>query len=295
VGIFDFRLEEPEGRRSIAFNRKSAIILIPMYVERSPLRRFADMPLSLLALLLLAITPAFAQSTDTADADDMLLDATYVPCGDSTESLYVFHDGRVIYAASGQGTIFTINGPLLNDLQGAVERAQSLVDTKFLDSCTTLGVILDGPRFLLINNKRPTPETREMQIRLERIRKFAQRKLGKAMEKLVDKAAEPPDTSYVQPQPSLRQRELRRHVRLSPIAQQWRCRGSVIVAAKIGWNGEVREAFVQSARVRGKCAAVLTVSALRAIMLTTFTPALNASGKPTSVWTSIEVPFGRGW
>jgi hypothetical protein len=249
---------------------------------------------SLLLFLLLTMTAAYAQKTavpeEAPNPDAMLLDATYVPCSDSTESLYIFRDGRAIYSSGGEGTIFSITGPLLTDLQASMSRTSSTVDIKSMDSCTTLGVILDGPRFLLINNLRPTPATRDLQTRLERLRKFGQRKLEK-VERLTEMADEPADTSYVQPQPTIQRGELRRHVRLSPVAQEWHCRGSVVVAAKVGWNGQVREAFIRSAKVRGKCGALLAVAALRAVILTTFTPALNAKGKPTTGWMNIEVPF----
>jgi hypothetical protein len=240
------------------------------------------------------MTAAHAQGTATPEEapnpDAMLLDATYVPCSDSTEALYIFRDGRAIYASGVEGTIFSISGPLLTDLQASMSRTSSTVDIKSMDSCTTLGVILDGPRFLLINNRRPTPATRDLQTRLERLRKFGQRKLEKT-DRLAEMADEPADTTFVQPQPTIQRGELRRHIRLSPVAQEWRCRGTVVVTAKVGWNGQVREAFIRSAKVRGKCGALLAVAALRAVILTNFTPALNAKGKPTTGWMDIEVPL----
>jgi hypothetical protein len=247
----------------------------------------------LLTLLLLLSAPVLAQTAaNDDDSDDLLVDATWVPCSDTTESLFIFRDGRSIYARGDKGVVFTIAGALLTDLQSVMDRSTSVVETKNLDSCATLGVILSGPRFLLINSRHPTAETRDMQIRLERIRKLGNRKLDDALDRLVQKLEEEPDTA-IEAIPSVSQRELQRRMRNSPIAQEWRCRGTVIVSAMIGRKGEVRRAFVRDARVRGKCSSLLTMTALRAVLLSTFKPALKRNGHPASAWIQVSVPFDR--
>lgn len=243
-------------------------------------------------LLFLFTTSSLLAQTPAPDADDLLVDATWVPCTDSTESLFIFHDGRSIYAKGDRGAVFTLSVALMEDLQTILEKTASAVDTKEMDSCAALGVILSGPRFLLINSKHPTVETKDMQIRLERIRKLGAKKLDEALENLGRKVDEEADTA-IQATPSISQQELQRRMRRSPIAEEWRCRGKVIVSAMIGKKGEVRRAFVRDAHVRGKCSSLLTMTALRAVLLSTFKPAMKQNGHPTSSWIQIEVPFDR--
>jgi hypothetical protein len=252
-----------------------------------------DFVVTTLSALIISLATCVAQTQpqQTPDPNQMLLDATWVPCSDSTEAMYIFQDGRVIYAFGDQGTFFTINGALLNDLRTSIANVESAVETKHLDSCTTLGVILEGPRFILINNSKPTEDTRTLQGRLERLRKYAQRKLDKAMEKLTDQAADALQSE--QPQPAVPSGEFRRHLRLSPVAQEWRCKGTIVVAVKVGWTGEVKDAYIQSSRVRGKCASLLAIAAIRAAMLTKFEPAVSEEGKQKSGWMLVEVPFER--
>src|SRR5688572_8153673 len=98
----------------------------------------------LLLFTLLAVSScALAQSEP--GPDEMLVDATWVPCTDTTESLFIFRDGRAIFARHDQGIIFTLGGGLLADIVAVVERSKSITETEKLDSCTTLGVIMDGP------------------------------------------------------------------------------------------------------------------------------------------------------
>jgi hypothetical protein len=242
-------------------------------------------------VLLLLLLPVLALAQGEPQSDSLLLDATFVPCTDSTESLFIFRDGRAIYAWYNQGIVFTINGALLADLQNAVGRAQSIIQKKLLDSCTTIGVILDGPRYLLINNRRPADGQLDLHDRLNRLRTFARRKLA-TIDRLSEKAAADPDTT-IDSEPSIESEQLRRFIYASPVAQEWRCRGSVAVTAMVGADGRVRQAYVEKARVRGKCASLLTMTALRAVLLSTFQPALRKNGKPAAAWQHVEVTFGR--
>lgn len=253
----------------------------------------------LILLMLLAAAPLAAQvnddSTDTApkvDPDDILVDATFVPCSDSTESLLILQDGRAVYALGERAASFTIAGALLTDLQTTVGESRSIVDTKKLDSCNTLGVILYGPRFLLINTKHPAADVKELYTRLERLRKFAQKKVDGVIDRYSDQFEQDPDTN-IQAFPTIGPGEIRNRVRLTPIAREWKCRGSVVVAAMVSPQGKARMAFVRQVKVRGKCGSLLSVAALRAVLLSTFQPAIKKNGKPTTTWMEVEVPFAR--
>lgn len=241
----------------------------------------------LLLLLALAVTV-----TAQPNPEDILVDATFVPCSDSVESLLILRDGRAVYALGKRGAMFTITGALLIDLQNVVDSSSSHVDTRKLDSCTTLGVILDGPKFILINTDRPAPQSRELYSRLERIRKLGQRKMDGTIERFGDDIGMQLD-SNLHSEASIEPNEVRRRVRLSPIAREWRCSGTVNVAALVSHQGKVRQAFVQRVSVRGKCASLLIAAALRAVLLSSFEPATNKSGTPMGSWMEIEVPFAR--
>jgi hypothetical protein len=244
---------------------------------------------TIVTALLAAATCALAQTID--DPDEMLIDATWVPCNDTTESLFVFRDGRAIFARHDQGIIFNLGSGLLADLSNVVSRASSSTDTDLLDSCTTLGVILDGPRFMLINSRKPGIATREVHERLEQLRKYSRRKLDR-MEQLAERAAALPDTA-IESKPTLESETLAGLIYSSPVAAEWRCRGTVLVTAMVGVDGRVRRAFVEDARVRGKCASLLTMTALRAVLLAPFQPAQRTDGKDAAAWKKVEVVFGK--
>gem|GEM_PF-1831670 len=244
-----------------------------------------------LMLLILASAPLAAQiRADSLNPDVILVDATFVACGDSTESLLILRDGRAVYAIADRGASFTISGALLTDLQTIVAQANSTVDTKRLDSCSTLGVILNGPRFLLINTKRPVPEVKELYTRIERLRKFAQKKVDGVIDRYSDEFDQGID-SNIQSLPVVAPAEIQKKISLSPIAREWRCRGTVVVAAMVTHQGRARMAFVREVKVRGKCGSILSVAALRAVLLASFEPAIKKNGKPTTTWMQVEVPF----
>ena len=244
------------------------------------------------ALLLLLCAPPLARAQDEVDPEEILLDATFVPCSDTTESLLILQDGRAVYALGNRGASFTVAEALLADLHLSLDSAQSYTDTTGLDSCTTLGLILNGPRFLLINTSRPKPQIRELYAKIERIRKFAERRLDGTVERFAARVQAGPDTSMEKPA-TYEPLDFRRRVRMSPVAREWRCNGTVVVAALVTNKGQVSQAFVQRVRARGKCASLLTTTALRAVLLTSFEPASNRKGRPMATWMEIEVPFAR--
>ncbi len=249
-------------------------------------------PLLAAIFLLLSLNRALADPA-ADDYDSIVVDATYVPCNDSTESLLVFRSGRAIYAHKDLAVVFSLPTSLIDDVLSTAEKVVSVVDTTKLDSCTTVGVILGGgKRFMLINNARPTPETREVQLRLERLRKFARKKLEQS-DSLPERASVEMDTLVMAERPSISPYELRANIRSSPVAEEWGCRGTVVVRVLVGKDGDARRAFVHSVKVRGKCGSLLVTSALQAVLRSTFRPALKKNGKPTVAWTDIEVKFSR--
>lgn len=248
--------------------------------------------LRIVFLLLLAV-PVLAQDDEPEHRpDDLLVDATFVPCSDSTESLLILRDGRAVYAYGNRGASFNVTGALLTDLQRVVDSSESMVNTAEMDSCTTLGVILDGPRFLLINTANPSDASRDIHNRIDRIRKMASRKLDGTIDRFGDKPGDEIDSNVVQ-EAVVSPMEIRRHVRLSPIAREWRCSGSVFVVAQITNQGKARLAFVRRMKVRGKCTSVLAATALRAVLLADYDPATTKKGRPTASWIEVEVPFTR--
>lgn len=236
-------------------------------------------------MLLLAAAGVLKAQPQTVEG--MLLDATYVPCSDSSESLFIYRDGRAIYALYDQGVMFDVGSSMMSDLEVALQQATSVVDTTGLDSCNTVGVVLAGPRYLLINNRRPAEATRDLQRRLERLRKYGRRKL-EGMDRLILRAERDAD-SVVLRDVSIDLDALRQKIAPSSIAREWGCRGSVVVSVRIAYDGRLRSAFVEEARARGKCAALLTATALRAVIQTPFEPALGADGKPTASWIRVEL------
>lgn len=246
-------------------------------------------PFLLLAVLALAVgSPAFAQG----EADDVVLDATFVHCNDTTESLLVLRDGRAVYAFGNRGAAFALAEVLVTDLLTMLDSTQSVTDTTNMDSCATLGLILEGPRYLLINTAHPAKSQRAICGRIDRLRTMGQRKMEGTIERFAGKLIEEPDSNMLTPATAM-PGEIRRRIRMSPVAREWRCTGSVFVAAWISNKGKVTQAFVQRVRSRGKCGSLLSTSALRAVLLATYEPATHRNGRPMACWTEIEVPFSR--
>ena len=227
-------------------------------------------------------------------SDSLLIDATWaqVPCSDSTESLYIFQSGRAIYARANSGVSFTLGGTTLKELTEVIDAMSSVTDTATLDSCTTIGVILAGPRYLLLNSSRPTESTLPLCNELATLRKYARRRLAREIEKTLKYIEERPNTG-VKTDPALDPETLNRSLYNSPIASTWRCRGTVTVTTQVSTQGNVRRAFVNDAEVEGKCASLLVMTALRAVTLSSFEPAVKIEGKAGSAWMNIVVSFGR--
>ncbi len=242
-------------------------------------------------LLALLAGVAVAMAQTDLNPDDILIDATFVTCSDTTESLLVLRDGRAIYAHGKRGSSLSIAGALLNDLKRVIDSCHSVVETNNLDSCNTIGVILEGPRYILLNPRRPSAEVRNLHNRLERLRTYARRRMEGTIDKFTEHVEAEPDPA-IGTLPSVAPSEIRRKVQLSPIAREWRCGGTVTVAAMITYQGKVRQAFIRDVRTRGKCASVLSIMALRAVLLSKFEPATK-DGKPVVSWIEIEVPFSR--
>lgn len=247
----------------------------------------------LLALLLLLPAQGRGEAGPEAESvDGLLIDATWVPCSDSTESLYVFQDGRAVYAWANSGILFTVGESTMKQIAAVVAVMESTVDTASLDSCTTMGVILAGPRYLLVNSRIPSQETAPLRDQLEALRKYARRKIERDIERTLTQIEARPNTG-VKTDPALDPDTLQRYIYESPIAASWRCRGSVTVTAQVDARGNVRRAFARDAEVRGKCGSLLVMTALRAVTLSSFEPARRIEGSAGAAWMNITVSFGK--
>lgn len=263
----------------------------PVHIARAGKgRSLLFLLVGLFCLALQTGTDLYAQG---AEGDgDLLLDATWVPCGDSTESMYVFRDGTAIYAWADRGIMFTLGETILGNVVEAISGVKSVVDTTALDSCTTVGVILDGPRYLLLNFAEPAPATEALHKQLNVLRDYARRRIDRDIERSRAQIERRPNPG-VKTDPALDPDTLQQYIYESPIAARWRCRGTVIVTAQVDARGNVRRAFAAEADVKGKCSSLLVMTAIRAVMLSSFEPAIKIEGTAGSAWMNIVVTFGR--
>ncbi|MCE2503833.1 MAG: hypothetical protein J4G05_07215 [Chlorobi bacterium] len=245
-----------------------------------------------LIVLSLDLQAQEAPTEQETSSDSLLLDATWIPCSDSTESLHILRNGETIYACANSGVSFTIGQATLKGLIEVIDAMKSVTDTAVLDSCTTIGVILAGPRYLLLNSSSPTEITRSLCNELAMLRKYAKRRIERDIERTLEYIEQRPNTG-VKTDPALDPETLNRSLYNSPIASTWRCRGSVRVTAQIDARGNVRRAFVQNADVDGKCASLLVMTSLRAVTLSSFEPAVKIEGNSGAAWMNIVVSFGR--
>lgn len=251
--------------------------------------------LTLLSLLLL-VAAALRTSAQTPPADpdsseEVILDAVAVPCNDTTESILITRGGRMIYARGVRGITYMLDSAIMRDLNVVMKEMDSYVETDELDTCTTIGVILEGPRYVLLNSKRPNPDVRDLQLRVERLRRAARRKLDGTINNMSDRLEGSADTQVVQA-PAITASELRRGRHVSPVLRQWRCHGTVTVVCRVQRDGHVRQAFVKDvSEGAGKCASLMVVGALRAVLLADFTPGARQSGRTAASWIQIDVPF----
>lgn len=242
--------------------------------------------------LTLPTLSGIAQPSEEEQENEILVDATWVPCSDSTESLYLFRDGSAIYAQANSGILFTVGETTLKNVAEVLASMESTVDTATLDSCTTVGVILNGPRYLLVNSVNPSPDTKPLRDQLDILRQYARRKISRDIERAQAQIEKRPNPG-VKTDPALDPDTLQQYIYQSPIAARWRCRGTVIVTAQVDARGNVRRAFAADADVKGKCSSLLVMTAIRAVMLSSFEPAMKIEGTASAAWMNIIVTFGR--
>ena len=133
---------------------------------------------------------------------------------------------------------------------------------------------------------------RPLTTELVTLRKYARRRLERDIERTLEYIEQRPNTG-VKTDPELDPETLNRSLYNSPIASTWRCRGVVTVTAQIDARGEVRRAFVDNTEAEGKCASLLVMTALRAVILSSFEPAVKIEGNTGAAWMNIVVRFGR--
>ena len=157
---------------------------------------------------------------ESAPEDSVLLDATWMLCEDSTESLLMMRDGATIYAVGDRGVAFRIGSAHLAQVQSTVSPIDSQVDTAGLDSCNTIGLILSGPRYLLLNRRGPTDATRDLLTELRSLRKYARRRMGRDIDRSIANVNRPNAEELVS-DPTLHAGSLERGLYRSPIVRTW--------------------------------------------------------------------------
>lgn len=231
----------------------------------------------------------------SASKDSVILDVTWLACSDTLESLLMMADGTTIYAVGNSGVAFHLGESMLEQVERVSDPMRSVTDTAGLDSCTTIGVVLAGPRYLLLNRRQPTEETRDFLNVISTLRKYCRRRFERDIDRSlahIEKRSE--FEAELASTPKVDLYTLEYSLYLSPIVRTWRCRGKVRVTAQIDARGSARRAFVDAAPVDGKCAALLVSTALRGVLLSTFAPAEDIDGEAGSAWVNIDVDLGTG-
>ncbi len=226
--------------------------------------------------------------------DSVLIDVTWLHCSDTLESMLMMRDGRTIYSVGGKGIAFRLGASMLAQVVHLTAGMRSRTDTIGLDSCSTIGVVLSGPRYLLLNRRAPTDDTRDFLYELATLRKYCARRLDRDIERSIahiEKRSEVEST--LASDPKLNRLTLEYSLYLSPIIRAWRCRSNVRVTAQVDARGSVRKAFVQDPTLVDKCAAILVTTALRGVLLAQFAPAETEEGKAGSAWVNVNVQVGR--
>lgn len=230
----------------------------------------------------------------SAPKDSVVLDVTWLSCGDTVESLLMMKDGTTIYAAGNSGVVFRLGESMREGVERIIAPLRSQTDTSGLDSCTTIGVVLSGPRYLLLNRRRPTDRTRDFLYELTTLRKYAERRFERDIDRSLDHIEKRSDIeAEFATTPKVDLYTLEYSLYLSPIVRTWRCRGHVRVTAQIDARGSVRRAFVDAAPVDGKCAALLVSTALRGVLLSEFAPAEDVDGRAGAAWVNVDVDLTR--
>ena len=230
---------------------------------------------------------------ESAREDSVLLDVTWLHCSDTLESLLMMRDGRTIYSVGGRGVAFRLGESMKTQVELLVGGMESQTDTAGLDSCSTIGVILSGPRYLLLNRRAPTDQTRDFLYELATLRKYCARRLERDIERSLRHIEKRADVEgALASDPKLDPYTLEYSLYLSPIVRAWRCRGTVRVTAQIDSRGRVRNAFVRDPNLIDKCAALMVTTALRGVLLAAFAPAEDEEGKAGSAWVNVVVETG---
>ena len=240
---------------------------------------------------------SIARLTQNASAskDSVILDVTWLACSDTLESMLMMADGTTIYAVGNSGVAFRLGESMLEQIERVAAPMRSMTDTAGLDSCTTIGVVLAGPRYLLLNRRQPIEETRDFLNEVATLRKYCRRRFERDIDRSlahIEKRSEAEAELATTPKVDLYTLEYSLY--LSPIVRTWRCRGMVRVTAQIDARGSARRAFVDAAPVDGKCAALLVSTALRGVLLSTFAPAEDVDGEAGSAWVNVDVDLGTG-
>jgi TonB family protein len=96
---------------------------------------------------------------------------------------------------------------------------------------------------------------------------------------------DPDEFVFVEKEPSFDYADLQRRVQYPEIARRAGIEGKVIVKVLVGKDGKPKRAFVADSPSE-----MLNDAALKAVLATTFTPAIQ-NGNPIDVWVTIPIIF----
>ena len=222
---------------------------------------------------------------------DPIIEATYIQCGDSAEAFLIYADKTVYYSRGSQAFFYTMMEEQFTEVQSLDKKAKSFVNKENSDTCNMLAVVLKGPRYVLVNTLNTDPETRDIKLRLDLLKKDIREKMYHSIDKF-NKRADEIDSTITQ-EATVKKDRIQKNLYLSIVAKQWICKGKVTIKALINNRGFSKRAFVSNVDSEAKCAPLLAIAALRSVNLSDFSVALNNEGNPISSWITVDVEFGK--
>lgn len=220
-----------------------------------------------------------------------VLEAMYIQCEDTAEAIMVFADRSVYFASGSQAFMYVMMPEEYSIIQNIEDKAKSYVNKENLDTCNMLAVVLRKNRYILANTQNTEAETKDIKLRLDLLKKDVKGKMYNSIDKF-NKRADEPDSNVVQ-EAKVKQEQIQKNLYTPVISKQWQCKGKVTVKALINPKGLSKRAFVSNVASDVKCAPLLAIAALRAVNLSSFTPATNLDSENIPSWITVEIEFGN--
>lgn len=235
----------------------------------------------------------FAQSRKPlADSlKEPVVEAMYLRCNDTNESIMVFADKSVYYARGSQAFLYVMMSDEYEIIQNLDNKAKSYVNKDNLDTCNMVAVVMRGNRYVLTNPDTPDTETKDIVMRLDLLKKDIRQKMYNSIDKF-SKRADEIDSNVVQ-EASVKQDQIQKNLYTSLITKQWQCKGKVTLKALVNSRGQSKRAYVSNVNSESKCSPLLAMAALRAVNLSSFNAATNLNSENVSSWITVEIEFGN--